>query len=48
MPHISFKIKAESISTFGTNGLMSRKYLLFFCTVISSRKLGHYNKKKIR
>ena len=21
MPHISFKIKAESISTFGTNGL---------------------------
>ena len=23
MPHISFKIKAESISTFGTNGLIA-------------------------
>ena len=22
MPHISFKIEAESISTFGTNGLI--------------------------
>ena len=25
MPHISFKIKAESISTFGTNGLKITK-----------------------
>ena len=25
MPHISFKIKAESISTFGTNGLITRR-----------------------
>ena len=29
MPHISFKIKVESISTFGTNGLNSDlKHLL--------------------
>ena len=28
-------------------GLISTKYLLFFCTVISSRKLGRYNRKKI-
>ena len=26
MPHISFKIKAESISTFGTNGLITYQY----------------------
>ena len=30
MPHISFKIKAESISTFGTNGLTI--WRLEFCT----------------
>ena len=28
MPHISFKIKAESISTFGTNGLT------FYCDFV--------------
>ena len=28
MPHISFKIKAESISTFGTNGLTKSLFQL--------------------
>ena len=32
MPHISFKIKAESISTFGTNRLSGMQLTDFVCT----------------
>ena len=36
MPHISFKIKAESISTFGTNGL------IFFQKLASGNMMTFY------
>ena len=41
MPHISFKIKAESISTFGTNGLIDYVIVVnsdvAFCVILFVR-----------
>ena len=38
MPHLSFKIKAESISTFGTNGLMVLQTVVEVVNVKKSQK----------